>query len=222
VPPVKKPNFITFTGPDVFTDVSEMVRLHQDYPVEFGILFSPKRQGVELRYPSPEVIERMLDQGLILAAHICGDYARSILAGKGAPEVERFLIHFSRVQINTTDPEADPSKVNDWAYQNGVMPIMQCRDYFPTDHRVAWLFDASGGRGITPGQWPAYNPSLRIGGYAGGINPDNVSSVIDTINNDPLAGRYWLDMESGVRDENDRFDLQKCRRVCELVYGVAQ
>ena len=27
------------------------------------------------------------------------------------------------------------------------------------------------------------------------------------------------DMESGVRDERDRFDINKCRAVCEAVYG---
>jgi hypothetical protein len=32
------------------------------------------------------------------------------------------------------------------------------------------------------------------------------------------TGPYWIDMESGVRTD-DRFDLGKCRAVCDAVYG---
>jgi hypothetical protein len=32
------------------------------------------------------------------------------------------------------------------------------------------------------------------------------------------TGRYWIDMESGVRTD-DRFDIEKCRAVCEAVFG---
>lgn len=42
--------------------------------------------------------------------------------------------------------------------------------------------------------------------------------VVDPFAGD--AGPYWLDMETGVRDQNDRFDLWKVRAVCELVYGA--
>jgi hypothetical protein len=34
------------------------------------------------------------------------------------------------------------------------------------------------------------------------------------------ASRYWIDMESGVRDDQDKFSLAKCRAVCEAVYGA--
>jgi hypothetical protein len=36
------------------------------------------------------------------------------------------------------------------------------------------------------------------------------------------AARYWIDMESGVRDDQDRFSIEKCRAVCEAVYGPAK
>jgi hypothetical protein len=36
----------------------------------------------------------------------------------------------------------------------------------------------------------------------------------------PMAPYYWIDMESGVRDDDNRFSLDKCQAVCEAVYGV--
>jgi phosphoribosylanthranilate isomerase len=92
--------------------------------------------------------------------------------------------------------------------------IAQCRAAFPDDTSVDWLFDASSGRGIAPAAWPAH-PGRRVG-YAGGIKPDNVLDVIRA--GVGAAGPYWIDMESGVRTD-DRFDLTKCRQVCEAVYG---
>jgi hypothetical protein len=43
------------------------------------------------------------------------------------------------------------------------------------------------------------------------------------MSNDQLPERdltYWIDMESGVRDDDNRFSLDKCQAVCEAVYGV--
>jgi phosphoribosylanthranilate isomerase len=80
---------------------------------------------------------------------------------------------------------------------------------FPDDDTVDWLFDRSGGL------WPPHPGGDRLVGYAGGIGPDNVADVLEQIG---ATGPYWIDMESGVRTD-DRFDLGKCRRVCEAVYG---
>jgi len=53
-------------------------------------------------------------------------------------------------------------------------------------------------------------------GYAGGIGPDNTATVAAAAVG---SGPFWLDMESGVRDRDNRLDLGLCRRVCEAVYG---
>lgn len=53
--------------------------------------------------------------------------------------------------------------------------------------------------------------ALYFTGYAGGICPDNVLSIvkaIDSKNNMP----YYIDMESGIRN-NDLFTLEKCSQV---------
>lgn len=79
--------------------------------------------------------------------------------------------------------------------------------------------DIAGGRGRIPASWPANPPAGRRVGFAGGLNPDNVAQHVEAI-----AGSrdltYWIDMESGVRDDDNRFSLDKCQAVCEAVYGV--
>ena len=74
------------------------------------------------------------------------------------------------------------------------------------------LFDPSGGRGIEPFRWPSTPLGVRMG-FAGGINPHNVLGVLDDIGLRPDP--FWIDMESGVRDTNDRFDLGRVRAVLE-------
>lgn len=216
---MKAPQFITFTGPDAETSIDEMVSLSNEFNIEFGILFSPSRQGIEPRYPNFKDIECMLNRGLKLAAHICGDYSRTIVAGGTIDELNWLLPYFERAQINTADPAADPAVIQKWADKYQLSAIMQCRDLFPKDLSVQWLFDASGGRGLEPATWPEWNGSPWLHGYAGGLNPDNVQKLIQTLNERDSTHQFWIDMESGVRNEQDRFDLSKCRQVCELVFN---
>lgn len=207
------PLFITFTGADDFTDVNAMKELSKHYPIEWGVLFSPKRQGVDPRYPGGDAQSRLLWSGLTLAAHLCGDHSRAIMENRKL-DIPVDLAYFKRVQINHAAPM--PSEIikfrNGWAK---FRCIAQCRSIvaFPKDTSIDWLFDASGGRGLAPPGWPPY-PG-RIVGYAGGIGVENVLSVIEKIG---ASGPYWIDMESGVRT-NNRFDVSLCRSVCEKVYG---
>lgn len=215
-----KPRFITFTGVDEDTNVDGMLELSAKYPIEWGILFSPSRQGTG-RYPSLDFIRGLVwvHRTMDFAAHLCGGHSRSLMTG-GFTEVDDLVQgYFRRAQINAVDP--DRVAVARWAKRLGVKTILQCRSGFPEDLSVSWLYDASGGRGIEPAEWPAVPQkysSLMVG-YAGGLRPDNVARHIERIN--LVASDYWIDMESGVHDERDSFDLAKCRAVCEAVYGTA-
>jgi len=215
-----KPEFITFTGADDQTDVSGMCALAADYPVEWGILFSPKRQGTG-RYPL--TVGRFTNMGLQLAAHLCGGDARDVIENGESQWDELLENCFARAQINTADPKVQPALIKEWADRLALRAILQCRGEFPDVRAVDVLFDASGGRGIEPTSWP--KPAIgRLNGYAGGLNPANVGNAVQKIAARFAHGcsgaTYWIDMESGVRDEHDRFDLAKCRAVCEAVYGV--
>lgn len=208
------PELITFTGVDDDTDPSELIKLADDYPVEFGLLFSPKRQGIEPRYPKLWTVSWLTEElPLRWSAHLCGADARAWLL---EDHCDHDLRGFQRVQVNTADKNASPALVGHQAAKRNLRGILQCRGAFPQVESVDVLFDASGGRGISPSDWPqAVNTTFC--GYAGGLSPENVAQAVQIIGT--RANRYWIDMESGVRDENDRFSVAKCRAVCEAVYG---
>ena len=90
----------------------------------------------------------------------------------------------------------------------------------PLQHpKVDYLYDRSGGTGKTRfGQWPPpSNPAIRHG-YAGGISPDNIHEALRFASGHP-GFRIWLDMETGVRDGQDRFDLSKAQKVAAAVFS---
>lgn len=207
-----RPEFITFTGVDDQTPISRMRELSAVYPIEWGVLFSPQRQGDDPRYPSRLALGRILASGLRLAAHLCGGYSVRIMDGM-APEVPVDLAAFSRVQVNHSSPDA--TRIAAFSERCGRRCIAQARGgEFPADDRVDWLFDASGGRGMAPLFWPPH-PGRTVG-YAGGLGPGNVASSIEAIR---AHGPYWIDMESRVRT-NDVFDLARVESVCQTVYGI--
>lgn len=211
------PAFITFTGVDDSTDPTDMLELSEDYPVEFGLLFSPKRQGIEPRYPKLSTIEWLVSElPLAFSAHLCGADARAVIE-EGRSNHDRLMDYFDRAQINTADPSVQPSQIGNWAASCNVRAILQARGGFPRVASVDVLYDASGGRGIVPNDWP-YGVKSTFCGYAGGLRPENVNAALEVIGF--RANRYWIDMESGVRDEHNRFSLEKCREVCEAVYGA--
>jgi hypothetical protein len=222
---VTLPRFITFTGVDDETRVADLHILAARYPVEFGVLFSPKQQGSGGRYPSLATVQHLLQNKgrLQLAAHICGGHSRDLIDnGRVPPELGKTIRRFNRVQVNTARPRLPIKSLQAWGIGNGVEVVLQCREQFPAViPEVSWLFDASGGRGLEPEAWPkpAHAAHARnvLKGYAGGLNADNVAAHVRAIGeHDEL---YWIDMESGVRDAHDRFSVAACRRVCEAVYG---
>lgn len=219
------PKFITFTGADDKTSIDGMLALAALYPIEWGILFSPKQQG-RGRYPSIEWVKKLVTKagGLKLSAHLCGGHARDVMALRPSAIDPLILVFFARAQINTAAP-VSPRAIREWADGIHVTAIVQSRDpvAFPANEDVAWLYDCSGGRGVLPASWPfeALPPAPgvppRLVGFAGGLGPDNVAEAVKTIGADTL--NYWIDMESRVRNGNDEFDLELCRQVCEAVYG---
>lgn len=212
------PKFITFTGADANTDIDGMVDLGNLYPIEWGILYSPKRQG-QGRYPHFDWVRKLCQRSheLRLSAHLCGGHSVAVIEFGRCGLEEPLAAHFARVQVNTA-AHVSPASIEVWAANIGIHPILQCRGAFPDNGDVSWLFDASGGRGISPSAWPAHGNPHFMRGYAGGLGPDNVVAAVAQIG--ALSGNYWIDMETRVRDDADNFDLDKVRAVCEAVYGA--
>lgn len=214
---------VTITGADDHVDIRELVDLSEAFPrVEWAILVASADRFGTPRYPSLEWISRFRDTpGLRRAMHVCGDASREFQLGAW----DQGELAFARCQINgwtRASRDAVASSPRDFEL------VLQCRlgddiaaasiDALVLD-RASILLDASGGRGISP-DWESIRdlrhtqpPGLPKIGFAGGIGPANVESVIRSLG----PGRdYWLCMESGVRTD-DRLDLKKVRDVLQTV-----
>lgn len=210
------PKLVTFTGIDERTDMDRAVSIGKRYPVEWGVLMSPKRQGREPRYPHGKTVSAIAREYLLrLAGHVCGGHARALMEG-GPLDLPTSPGNFNRIQVNHRSPDPDIICPRLAAWRVGV--VFQCRAAFPDDEHVEWLFDVSGGHGVRPTAWPAHPGRRRWVGYSGGIGPDNVAATIEAIGSD---GNYWIDMESGVRTD-DWLDLDKCEAVCRTIWPAEQ
>lgn len=223
------PHFITFSGCDDQSDIARMGALSQRYPIEWALLMSPERQG-QGRYPSLAFLERLIttehpsnlypreagQTGMFFAAHLCGDYARLATRAEPLPiEVSKLVCACDRVQVNLRGASVDAGVVQGWAAGMALDAILQCGP-FPDDDRVLWLHDLSAGRGVKATAWPEQVGAFV--GYAGGLNPQSVAGEVASIAE--VADAYWIDMEQGVRDAQDRFDLDKVAAVCAAVYPM--
>jgi hypothetical protein len=231
-----KPKSITFTGIDARTDPTRVMDLSARYPVEWGILFSPTNQGQVPRYPALRDISKFLEVCVYMpeiqfSAHLCGGYSRQVMAGESlGREMIGFLWgNFDRTQINVADGETHVDErdirvphaaafADEIGAEEGA--IIQCRGAFPNDPGVAWLYDKSGGAGRAPDSWDAgAGRSHAFCGYAGGIGPHNVVSVLEAIEpHHPKGKGFWIDMEGQIRTQ-DWLDLDKCEAVLKAVYG---
>lgn len=219
---MQTPAFVTFTGLDAATDVARLRHLQSLYPVEWGVLFSPKRQGHD-RYPDLASIRGFAGQGLRLAAHVCGAGASSIL-DDGRFDVLESLPHgmFVRIQVNTARKDPETHEASAFARWVGArQAILQCRgSAFPQDATVDWLYDVSGGVGREPTSWAVAADTSAFVGYAGGLGPDNVASALESISRHHPEGKpFWIDMETRIRTD-DILDLDKCEAVLAAVYGT--
>ncbi|MEZ2222646.1 phosphoribosylanthranilate isomerase [Rhizobium sp. RCC_161_2] len=212
------PAFIAFTGLDDPKLIGDLQSLSARYPIEWGMLIDDAQEEKPL-FPDKEARKACLTAGnLRLAAHVCGVEASKIA---NAPDtVSLDLTGFQRIQVNHSFSGSSPAQVdNTWRFGQrlGVRTMLQCKDAFPDETRLDWLFDTSFGSGATPKAWPTLPKNGPFCGYSGGIKPENVADVIAAISAS-ANDLYWIDMESGIRS-NGWLDLDKCEAVCRAVYG---
>ena len=178
-----RPLYVTFTGLGNATKSEELLAMSCDFPVEWGILFHPTREGSG-RYPTLAHIQSLLELDLKFSAHLCGAYARRVVHGESLPgTIVSLLNRFSRIQVNTAERNVEPKRIARFANRFGARGILQCRglEHFPNDADVDWLFDRSGGKGQAPEQWPVPEPSAAFVGYSGGLGLETVASALSAI-----------------------------------------
>lgn len=210
---------VTFTGIDPWTRPQELQALHGQYPfVEFGFLITESKNAGN-RYPQPVMLKSFKKLGLPMALHVCGKLSHNLVhTNDWQSVIDRLggaFDLFDRIQLNIpktrrfsrelTFPE---NKAIILQLHEGTEELFECYRRLPC---IQGFQDASGGRGVACDQWMA--PQTDFFGYAGGLGPENVVEAVRAI--DAVCPTdYWIDMESNIRT-NDKFDLSKCRSVCE-------
>lgn len=208
---------ITLTGIDEFTDIIAIQAICEErpYSVEFAALLTETPEG-RTRYPSSDFIcfAATLLEGL-MAVHICGSKARAALF---AGEYDSFLRKVHRIQINGRVTRNELfSILHRFPGQRIITQHTEANEdiaddrvnygYLGIHHEI--LVDGSGGRGIVPTEWMAPRTGKRVG-YAGGLSFMNLHEELPKIQKIAQAG-CWIDMESSLRNKEDRFDLDFCR-----------
>lgn len=220
---------VTISGADDATDPDELIALSGKYPfVEWGILFSAKREG-SARYPSRQWVTRLLASPnasvLKLSAHLCGSAARETMGGS-VQWLSTIGPQFQRVQLNGFDVGVDERLLGLIEDEQRFEFILQVRDSVSlatacqvvgATHqrggRVSALWDQSGGKGLTvpTHSWPFSPVYERAGGkvhfqlgFAGGLTRHNIVSAAKSAALRP--DDTWLDLETGARNSADQWD----------------
>jgi hypothetical protein len=183
-----------------------------------------------------------------LAAHLCGERVHQVLVGDDSFLRDLSTWGFGRVQINATavngvDTSRLATSVPAFLAMVARYPalefilqkndetkplwdgILQLDDEALAGRagslpkNVSMLLDESKGTGVLASSWPEPPTEYKIG-YAGGIGPDNITSVLGDVSVAAAGREVWIDMESRLRSEKngkDVFDLDKCYQVIDAV-----
>jgi len=219
------PLFCSLTGVDARTDLDQLVLLTygRQRQVEFAVLYSHSRAGNEPRYPERKFVAHFgrtaHAHGVMAAVHLCGSAVADFVAGE--EDVVQIARGFRRVQLNFSAGSA-PFTLAELNAAIGRHPGIVITQHNDANREVAAavtaanhhvLFDSSLGKGIRTVEWPEPLPGKTCG-FAGGIGPDNAGEVVASLRRKfGRDGHYWIDMESRIRDADDRFDLDACRAV---------
>ncbi len=217
---------VTITGADDGVPHRALAELREQFPfVEWGLLLSKKRFG-EPRYPSTNwLLEIQKVLGFAhLSFHLCGAFARRVMCGDPTMvprEVKRMQLNgFGSYRLPGL-LSAEMCRETEFILQCGTGEAMahavELRQQCPNN--VVALWDPSGGLGVSfaeSGIWYPRASNFQIPiGYAGGINEFNIEDTIASLC-DGTGESLWVDLETGARTHEDKFDLAKVRRILEL------
>lgn len=219
---------VTLTGVDDTTPLDDVIALSEQFPfVEWGVLYSPSRAGQGGRYPAVDralqILKVLQERGVSTAVHLCGGGVMGALNGQDATALELAGLA-GRIQLNFNQGRQalDLSTIDAFANRLGKPVITQHNRANETVHLHLTspfhqvLFDASGGRGTQPAHWPSTLPGIRCG-FAGGLGPESVVRELGRIAEASQGYPFWIDMETSLRNREDRFDLAVCEEVLTAV-----
>jgi len=238
------PIYVTLSGADDNVDIEQMKEISSKYPfVEWGILLSPNNFG-NPRYPSKEWLHKFMKTDLKKSLHLCGGAAR-VFAFEPEPmdsssdaqilqTLFPIISKFDRVQLNLSK-NLDNFNYYKLVYLFKNMINSYCDNYIlqvglgsssifniiktelnsiNSEVNLLPFLDVSGGKGLE-GKWKLDFDYSDLCGFAGGINSDNVTRIIQEIKNNN-RNPFWIDMESGIRT-NDEFDFNLVEKILNQI-----
>jgi hypothetical protein len=233
---------VTVTGADVQTSVDDLASISAEYPfVEWGVLLTAK-SGRPM-FPSPAWVDRLrgvAGEGMRLSAHVCSTWAKAVCAGHWPAKLR--VEGFGRVQLNigrhlhAVESAEHLARCllpnHEFILQVGKSRergVSLARELQQLGVVISVLFDQSGGKGVTPKNWPAIPDELRCPfGFAGGLGPHNLALELRRLAELVGEREIWVDIQTHARSlvqsdsvvKLDRpvvmLDLEKVRTCLEL------
>jgi phosphoribosylanthranilate isomerase len=244
--PILNLRFVGFCGVDETFSLEDDQDGKHDWPkfIEWGVLFRPEKEGAP-RFPRREWVEQFVQsrKALNLAGHLCSSRCEQVLNEGDFTFVKDLHenLGFNRFQLNATKANGVQSEL---LGEKQVQNLIKIANEIPTaefiiqrneetrplwmgmeklegnpPENISYLFDASVGRGVVVDKFERPKLESAKYGYAGGIKPENVETVVRNIApNVPASTRVWIDMESGLRiPSNDYFSADRAWKVCEII-----
>ncbi len=230
--------YITCSDMREYNSIYDIIDLGKKYPMaEFAIQAHPSKFSAHMpRYVwFEELMSKSRVNDINLAMHVNSEWRTEICRGNIPYEIKHMWDMrrdngkpvIGRVQININGGK-DSFKF----YANKVADIIRAYpdiefifQYTPRQRtrlkKLDWagaafsmLFDASGGRGISPRAWRApVMPNHKMG-YSGGLSPENVYENLDKINLIlPANYNTWIDAEGKLKaPETKQFDVARAEK----------
>lgn len=230
--------YITCSDMREYNEIDDIIDLGKKYPMaEFAIQAHPSKFSAHMpRYVWFDTLahaSRVND--INLAMHVNSEWRTEICRGKIPYEIKRMWDLkrdngkpvIGRVQVNINGGNT-PFRF----YAQRVADIIRAYldiefifQYTPkqrdricalneTGAKFSLLFDASGGRGISPDAWHAPVMENHKMGYSGGLSPENVVDNLDKINMVlPLGYNTWIDAEGKLKNpDTKQFDTARAEQ----------
>ena len=230
--------YITCSDPREFNDIHDIVALGKLSPrVEIAVQAHPSKMSTLM--PRNEWFHELLcyivsdNHNINLAVHVNREWCDEICRTGNVPQdlQEFFFVHkragyqplVKRWQLNIPRDTAQgldcANLANFLRKHEDKNFIVQYNETtrFVVDQlygRVPFspLFDASGGRGLSPDAWRAPVFDSGAQGYSGGMSPENVADNLTKISAVVPANRdIWIDAEGKLKTD-DRFDVTRARQ----------
>ena len=230
--------YITCSDMREYNSIDDIIDLGKKYPMaEFAIQAHPSKFSAHMpRYVWFDTLMHAARVNNInLAMHVNSEWRTEICRGKIPYEIKRMwdlrrnngLPVIGRVQVNING-----GKESYRFYASRVADIIRAYpdiefifQYTPRQRRCinaldkmgaqfAMLFDASGGRGISPKSWRRPVSENHKMGYSGGMGPENVTDNLTKINM-VLPANYttWIDAEGKLKDpDTKQFDTLRAEQ----------